>query len=236
MTVAGAAGPGASVATAGLWSAPAPLAEDGSAVLADVAVNEAGTAVVAWSAGGGPVRVAMRPAAAPFRPTETLAPDGGQGVAAALNGHGDAVVAWSRNGALGLAERTGGDLHFTVVPTTVAGIKDGPDLAFVGNDRALVVWAGTDGAVHLLTHDLGGDAVARPDLAPGPGNSSAHLGAAGGHAVATWTFTETSGSQVTTHARASVRPQGGSFGAAQDIASATSDTHSPSWTGSLLAA
>ena len=236
MTVAGAAGPGASVATAGLWSAPAPLGEGGSAVLADVAINDAATAVVAWSGNGAPVRVAMRPAGAPFGPIETLAPDGGEAVAAALNGRGDALIAWSRSGALGLAERAWGEPEFTAVPTTVAGIKDGPDVAFVENGRAVVVWAGTDGAVHLLTHDLGGDTVTSPDLAPAPGNSSAHVGAAGGHAVATWTATETSGSQVTTHVRASVLPPGGTFGAAEDIASATSDTQSPSWTGSQLSA
>lgn len=234
--VALAVGPAASPAAAGLWSGPATLGEDGVSAVGDAAVDRDGTAIVAWAATGGPVRAAVRPADAAFTPTVTLAPDGGQAAAAALDGRGGALVAWSRNGSLGLAERTRDAPDLTPVPTAVAGIQDGPDVAFIGTGEALIVWAGTDGAIHALSRELGGDTVALPNLAPGPGNSGARLGAAGGHAVATWTSTTKAGSQLTTRVRASVLAPGGSFGAAEDVASATSDIESPFWTGSNLTA
>ena len=65
-----------------------------------------------------------------------------------------------------------------------------------------------------------------------PRSSGPHIGAGCGHAVAAWTNSERTGGQVSTHVRASVLTPGGAFGAAEDVASATSNTETPIWTGS----
>jgi hypothetical protein len=230
------AGPGASPAAAQLWSAPMDLGAGNALATGDVDVEADGKAVVAWTAGGEPVRAALRSTSGEFGPATTLAPDGGAGLAVAADGAGGALVAWSRNGTLGLAERTAGASRLTDVATGLAGVASGPDVAFIGPGQALVVWAGTDGAVHALSRTLGGSTVPLPDLAAGPGNVTAHVGAAGGHAVAAWTHAATGAMQTTTHVRAAVMPPGGAFGAAEDLASATWDTSMPNWSGSQVTA
>lgn len=230
-----AAGPGAATAAAGLWSAPATLGDD-AATVGDVAVDADGTAVAAWTAPGGPVRAAVRRGSAAFEPTATLAPDGGQAVSVALDGRGGGLVAWSRNGTLGLAERTAAAPALTEVPAGAGGIAYGPDLAFTGPGEAIVVWAGVDGAVHALARSLGGTTAPLPDVAPGPDNRTAHLDAAGGHAVVAWTHVATTGSQTTTHVRASALAPGGSFGVPTDLAAASSDKAPGHHSGSEFAA
>ena len=190
----------------------------------DVAIDAEDNAVAAWTGAGGPLRAALRPGSGPFGRAVTLASNGGKQVAVALDGRGGALVAWSRNGSLGLAERTAAAPALTDVPTGMAGIAAGPDVAFTGPGQAIVVWTGTDGAVHALSRSLGGATVPLPDLAAGPGNLRVHVDAAGGHAVAAWTHSATTGSQTTTHVRASVMAPGGAFGAAEDLATASSDT------------
>ena len=202
----------------------------------DVDVEADGKAVVAWTAGGAPIRAVLRGSSGDFGPATTLAPDGGAGLAVAVDGAGGALVAWSRNGTLGLAERTAGANALTDVATGIAGIASGPDVAFTGPGQAIVVWAGTDGAVHALSRTLGGSTTPLPDLAAGPGNVTAHVGAAGGHAVAAWTHAATAAMQTTTRVRAAVMPPGGAFGAAEDLESATWDTSMPSWSGSQVTA
>lgn len=215
-------GLGASAAAAQFWSAPADLGAGGET--GDVAVAEDGAAVVGWLAGGGSVHAALRGASGGFAPSATLAPDGGQTVSVARDDAGGALVAWSRDGSLGLAERTAGAPALTEVATGVTGIRFGPDVAFTGPGRAIVVWAGTDGAVHALSRTLGGSTLALPDLAPGPGNLDAHIGAAAGHAVVAWTHEATAGPVTTTTVRASVMSPDGPFGPAEDIATATLDS------------
>jgi hypothetical protein len=228
---------GASPASAQIWSAPMDLGAGNSAfATGDVDVEADGKAVVAWTAGGESVRAALRGSSGEFGPAATLAPDGGAGLAVAVDGAGGALVAWSRNGTLGLAERTAGASALTDVATGIAGIAYGPDVAFTGPGQALVVWAGTDGAVHALSRTLGGSTTPLPDLAAGPGNVTAHIDAAGGHAVAAWTYAATAGMETTTHVRAAVMPPGGAFGAAEDLASATWDWNVPGWTGSQVTA
>lgn len=219
---AAALGPGAVAARAGLWSAPATLAVDGTSRLGDVAIAQDGTALVAW--GNGPVRAAVRPAGRAFRATQTLDSGAGSAPAVALDGNGGAVVAWSReDGSLRLAEASGGASFLTPVSSSVTGVRGAPAVGFLGPGRALVVWAGTDGGIHALVHRLGGADDPLPDLAPGPGNAGPVVGAAGGRAVVAWTSTQTAGSTITTVVRGSVLTPAGSFGPAEDIASATAD-------------
>jgi hypothetical protein len=200
------------------------LGEGDAVAVGDVDVEADGTAVVAWTSGGGAVRAAMRGASGAFGPAATLAADGGQQApAVAVDGGGGVLVAWSRNGSLGLAERTARSPALTEVATGVVGVLIGPDVAFTGPGRAIVVWVGTDGAVHALSRTLGEATVALPDLAPGPGNWGARISAAGGHAVVAWTHEATAWTETTTHVRASVMAPGGSFGAAEDVATAMSD-------------
>lgn len=225
-----AAGPGASVAAAGLWTAPAQLGP--GAGPGDIDVQANGTAVAAWTGSGNSVRASIRRAGNAFGSPVTLAADGGQAVAVAIDGSGGALVAFARNGDLGLAERTAAAPALTTVASGVTGVASGPDVAFTGAGDALVVWTGTDGAVHALARTLGGATTPLPDLAAGPGNFGAHVDVGGGHAVVAWTHSDTSGTQTTTTVRASDRPPGGSFGAAADVASTMSDTATSS--GSLL--
>jgi hypothetical protein len=229
-----AAGSGASSATAQLWSAPATLGHDGLAVSGDVDVDADGTAIVAWVAEDGPVRVAVRLPGAAFGTTLTLAPDDGRRAAVALDGGGGALVAWSSGGNLGLAERTAAVPALTGVATGITDVASGPDVAFTGPGEAIVVWTGEDGAVHGLSRNLGAATMPLADIAPGPGNRSPHVDATGGHAVVAWTHSATEGTQTTAHVRASVRGPGGSFGAAEDLATATATTVSPA-SGSNLA-
>ena len=218
------------VARAGLWSAPATLGQASTAVEGDLAVDADGTAIVAWADSDGAVRAAVRAPGAAFAPTLTLAPDGRGAVAVAHDGHGGWLVAWSRNGSLGLAERTPARPELTVVPTGIGGVQLSLDVAFAGTGRAIVVWSGTDGAIHALSRELGGQSVPLPDLAAGPGNSGPRLGAAGGHAVAAWTNRE-GGPPTTTRIRAALLTQAGSFTAPEDVASATSHG-APTFSGS----
>jgi hypothetical protein len=229
--------PGASSAAAQLWSAPATLGQDGASTVGDVDIEPDGTAIVAWAAEGGPVRAAVRHAGTTFGSTGTLAPDGGQSAAVALDGRGGALVAWSRNGSLGLAECTAEAPALTQVPAGAGELAAGPDVAFTGPGQPIVVWAGTDGAVHALSRSLGGATVPLPEIALGPGNSNAHVDAAGGHAVVAGSHVAQTGSQTTTHVRASALAAGGSFGAAEDLATASSDRGSTipnHWSGSEL--
>jgi hypothetical protein len=231
--VAPAAVAGASPAAAGVWSAPVTL-DQGVPSVADAAIDPDGTAVVAWTAAGAPVRAALRSGGAAFGPTVTLAPDGGQEVAVALDGRGGALVAWARSGTLGLAERTAASPALAEVQSSIGGVAYGPDVAFTTPGEAIVVWTDTDGAVHALSRRLGGATAPLPDLAPGPGNQDAIVDADGGTAVAAWANVATSGSQSTTLVRASTMAPGGSFGAPEDVATASSDTSN--WSGSQLAA
>ena len=214
-------GPGASTASAGLWSAPATLGPAGGSARGDVAMDASGATVVAWVAAGGVVRATARPAGSVFAQATTLAPDSAGTPAVALDGGGRALVTWARNGSLGLAEHVPGAPGFTTVPNAVAGVQGDPDVAFVGPGRAIVIWAGADGAIHALSDDAGSGPMALPDLSSGTGNAAPRLGTAHGLAVAAWIATETAPNQLTTRIRAAVRPPGGVFGPPEDLASGT---------------
>jgi hypothetical protein len=166
----------------------------------------------------------------------TLVPDGGQSAAVALDGRGGALVAWSPNGRLGLAERTADPPVLTQVPAGAGEIADGPDVAFTGPGQAIVVWAGTDGAVHALSRSLGGATVSLPDLAPVPATGTRTWMRPAVHAVVACSHVARTESQTTTHIRASALAAGGSFGPVEDLGTASSDrnmipTH---WSGSEL--
>ena len=145
----------------------------------------------AWTAGGEPWRRCA--ARGEFGPAATLAPDGGADVAVAADGAGGALVAWSQRHPWPRRAHGRGERAHRRRDRRGRGRGSGPDVAFTGPGQALVVWGDVDGAVHALSRTLGGSTVALPDLAAGPGNVTAHVGAAGGHAVAAWTHTATAG-------------------------------------------
>jgi hypothetical protein len=205
---------------AGLWSAPATLGSADVATSADVALQAGGTAVVAWTDGGGAVHASLRRADRPFDRPATLAGDGGGTPAVALDGAGGAIVVWSRNGELGMAEQRAAGQGFSAVSTGVSGLSSAPDVAFVARGRAIVVWDGLDGAIHALSHQLGAGFTPLPDLSSGTGNAFPRITAAGEHAVAAWTTTETAPNQLRTRIHASVQPPGESFGPPEELASA----------------
>src|SRR5690348_7193376 len=87
-------GPGASTASAGLWSAAATLGPAGASAQGDVAMDASGATVVAWVAAGGALRATVRPPGGVFAQATTLVPDSAGIPAVALDGSGRALVAW----------------------------------------------------------------------------------------------------------------------------------------------
>ncbi|HEY3186641.1 MAG TPA: hypothetical protein VGJ70_04155 [Solirubrobacteraceae bacterium] len=217
---------GLQVAVAPRGGAPAISALDDRAGRPAVAVDAADGAFVAWrhddGSGGGPLRVAYRPAGGGFGAAQDLGSASGDPALAAGAG-GVAVLAWARpmpaSGALEIvaAVRQPGGAWGT--PETVAGpFAEVSDL-HVGLDRAggvLVAWR-EPSAIRAATRPAGGGAWTKQTVAQ-PSRATRGLDLAAGDAGAVLTWAEARGDQ-TGAVEVAVRQGAGSFGAPQELPS-----------------
>ena len=210
-------------AQAAVWTAPLTVgpADPTGIVGNDIAMDASGAVGFVWTSAGD-VRSTMRRAGGNFGDTATLGQGATSAPAVALDGAGNGLAVWARGGALAAAAGSASRGGLTQIPDLATGVVGAPDVAFMSNGRAIVVWAGTDGAIHALERGPGGVTVLG-NLSTGAGNDSPSVAAVGDRAIVAWINETTAGTARTTRLLASLRGPGTGFGAAEqvDVATAT---------------
>jgi hypothetical protein len=223
----------------GSFGAPETLSEAGATSFEpQVALNDAGDAVVVWRREGSPQRIhaAFRPAGGSFGAPETLSAEAGGGAfnaQVALDPAGDAVAVWQRSDGSDLraqaAFRPAGSGWDSPETLSAAGQSaELPQVAIDSDGNALAIWHrfdGTDDRVQASFRPAGGSFGAADTLSDaGQAAVRAQIAFdANGDALAVWQRFDGSDSRI----QAASRPAGGSFGAVETLSDAGLDARAP---------